>query len=67
MLKPIAIYVACIAGIVALLALGILVVQLCWNHALAPATGLHQITFWQAFGITLFFELLLSPTLARKN
>ena len=33
-------------------------VMLLWNHALAPATGWHELTYWQALGILVLAKIL---------
>src|SRR5437763_14876474 len=33
-------------------------VMLLWNHALAPATGWHEVTYWQALGLLVLAKIL---------
>src|SRR5205823_15111300 len=33
-------------------------VMLLWNHALAPATGWHEVTYWQALGRLVLAKIL---------
>ena len=33
------------------------VVELLWNHALVPATGWHEVTYWQAVGLLVLTKI----------
>ena len=34
------------------------IVELLWNRALAPATGWHDVTYWQALGVLVLAKIL---------
>jgi hypothetical protein len=34
------------------------IVKLLWNYALAPATGWHEVTYWQALGLLVLAKIL---------
>ena len=34
------------------------IVELLWNHALAPATGWREVTYWQAVGVLVLAKIL---------
>ena len=34
------------------------IVELLWNHALAPATGWREVTYWQALGLLVLAKIL---------
>ena len=36
---------------------GWIVMQL-WNHVVAPATGWHELTYWQGFGLLILAKIL---------
>src|SRR5437764_12371973 len=42
----------------AALALFTFIVMQLWNHALAPATGWHELTYWQALGVLILAKIL---------
>lgn len=37
--------------------------MLLWNWLMPTIFGLSKITFWQAFGLSIFCKMLLSPTI----
>jgi hypothetical protein len=47
-----------IAGMVAFVVLGGLLVRVLWNWLLPPLLGLPQITFWQAVGVLALSRIL---------
>jgi len=47
-----------IGGMLALMALGSVLVMALWNWLLPLLFGLHQITFWQALGILVLARIL---------
>ena len=47
-----------LVGVVVFGLIGGTVVQLLWNWLLPPMFGLHEITFWQAFGILALSRIL---------
>src|SRR5213596_557371 len=44
-------------GIVAVAVFGFIVMQL-WNRVLAPSTGWHALTYWQAVGLLILAKIL---------
>ena len=47
-----------IAGMIAFVALGGVLVRVLWNWLLPPLLGLPQITFWQAIGVLALSRIL---------
>ena len=47
-----------ILGVLAVMAIGSVLVMALWNWLLPPLLGLHQITFWQALGILVLCRIL---------
>ncbi len=56
--KMIFIAPAAIAGIILFSFIGGEVVKLLWNWLLPPLFGLHEVTFWQAFGLLALCRIL---------
>jgi hypothetical protein len=60
-------YALLIPLFVALVALGVWLVQILWNAVMPDVfPGLHTISFWQAAGLSLLSSLLLRAGTSRK-
>lgn len=58
-MDPITKIVAVIVFALAMLFIGPWIVQLLWNGCLVPAVdGVHEVTYWQAFGLSALSTLL---------
>src|SRR5213592_2192894 len=55
--RPVKFVLIAVAALAAVVVFGFIVMQL-WNHVLAPSTGWHALTYWQAVGLLILAKIL---------